>query len=530
MAAGGRPRQHDARPRGAHRPRAGLPAGAAVLHRGRDRRGVRRRRAGSPARPSCAPRSKRDGRDLLAQFRALAPPRRPISLQRWSFRRVASRSGWRSSPRCSSVSQTWQLFSPTHDLGIYEDTRTAGPSNTMILMAQSVPDGDVRAVPRLPSRRMGPRRCLDQPRRGVVLAVSDLAGEPCGRGDVAPRRTRAASRAPPRCRATRSGRAASSDRRRCHPDSRRRAPTCSRAGASPTSSRSTTTRRPTCSSTSTARWRSSPATSSSSEVDDADGLRLCGAGAPECPGGDPDGRLHRRRLLDARHARHRGGGDDGVPAPPRCRTRVGEGARRGRRRAGSSAASSLSACRTGTGAPTASSSTRSRSPSRRRWRSPSCSTSSPAPARWPPASRPGSSSRRGRCGRSAGASACFRRYRELLALLRREGFRAGARLTGDEAAGARLRTVLEEAGGVYVKLGQIAATRVDLVPPDVADALTQLQNQVAPEPARRSGRCSRPSSARRSTRCSPSSTGSRSPPRRSARPTSPGCAPASRSS
>ena len=31
---------------------------------------------------------KRDPRDLLAEFRALAPPRRPIGLQRWGARRV----------------------------------------------------------------------------------------------------------------------------------------------------------------------------------------------------------------------------------------------------------------------------------------------------------------------------------------------------------------------------------------------------------------------------------------------------------
>src|SRR4029079_7114362 len=31
---------------------------------------------------------KQDGRDLLAQFRALAPARRPISLQRWGPRRI----------------------------------------------------------------------------------------------------------------------------------------------------------------------------------------------------------------------------------------------------------------------------------------------------------------------------------------------------------------------------------------------------------------------------------------------------------
>jgi ubiquinone biosynthesis protein len=79
--------------------------------------------------------------------------------------------------------------------------------------------------------------------------------------------------------------------------------------------------------------------------------------------------------------------------------------------------------------------------------------------------------------------AVFRRYRELLDLLRREGFvSSGAHGRVDDAAGVRLRAVLEEAGGVYIKLGQIAATRVDMVPPDVADELAQLQNQVAPEP------------------------------------------------
>ena len=78
--------------------------------------------------------------------------------------------------------------------------------------------------------------------------------------------------------------------------------------------------------------------------------------------------------------------------------------------------------------------------------------------------------------------AVFRRYRELLDLLRREGFVQGAAHTADDGTGVRLRTVLEEAGGVYIKLGQIAATRVDLVPPDIADALAKLQNRVPPEP------------------------------------------------
>ena len=84
----------------------------------------------------------------------------------------------------------------------------------------------------------------------------------------------------------------------------------------------------------------------------------------------------------------------------------------------------------------------------------------------------------------------LRRYRELVRLSREEGF--GPFLSATERAerstdpqGLRLRRVLERAGGVYVKLGQIAATRVDLLPVDVCDALAELQNRVAAEPRER---------------------------------------------
>jgi ubiquinone biosynthesis protein len=86
-----------------------------------------------------------------------------------------------------------------------------------------------------------------------------------------------------------------------------------------------------------------------------------------------------------------------------------------------------------------------------------------------------------------GRLAVLRRYRQLIGLLRREGFgpllssrQRGVRTT--ETLGIRLRRVLEEAGGVYIKLGQIAATRVDVLPAEVCDELTKLQNRVAPEP------------------------------------------------
>ena len=86
-----------------------------------------------------------------------------------------------------------------------------------------------------------------------------------------------------------------------------------------------------------------------------------------------------------------------------------------------------------------------------------------------------------------GRIAVFRRYQELVRLLRREGFGPFMSHTrraqrSIDAPGVRMRRVLEEAGGVYIKLGQIAATRVDLLPKDVCDELSKLQNRVEPEP------------------------------------------------
>ena len=83
-----------------------------------------------------------------------------------------------------------------------------------------------------------------------------------------------------------------------------------------------------------------------------------------------------------------------------------------------------------------------------------------------------------------------RRYKELVGIARREGFGPFLNATAREERtavpeGVRLRRVLEAAGGVYVKLGQIAATRVDLLPPEVCDELALLQNRAAAEPVDR---------------------------------------------
>ncbi|GAA4857682.1 ubiquinone biosynthesis regulatory protein kinase UbiB [Luteimonas vadosa] len=49
-----------------------------------------------------------------------------------------------------------------------------------------------------------------------------------------------------------------------------------------------------------------------------------------------------------------------------------------------------------------------------------------------------------------------------------------------QSRGARLRLALQELGPIFVKFGQILSTRRDLVPRDVADELSLLQDSVAP--------------------------------------------------
>jgi ubiquinone biosynthesis protein len=82
-----------------------------------------------------------------------------------------------------------------------------------------------------------------------------------------------------------------------------------------------------------------------------------------------------------------------------------------------------------------------------------------------------------------------RRSREIAEILRANGFgpqlgwtrrrREEAALARD-AAPVRARQALEQCGGMFVKLGQIASTRSDLLPPEFIDELSKLQSDVAP--------------------------------------------------
>jgi ubiquinone biosynthesis protein len=49
-----------------------------------------------------------------------------------------------------------------------------------------------------------------------------------------------------------------------------------------------------------------------------------------------------------------------------------------------------------------------------------------------------------------------------------------------EPRGVRLRRALETLGPIFVKFGQVLSTRRDLLPPDIADELAKLQDQVPP--------------------------------------------------
>jgi ubiquinone biosynthesis protein len=83
-----------------------------------------------------------------------------------------------------------------------------------------------------------------------------------------------------------------------------------------------------------------------------------------------------------------------------------------------------------------------------------------------------------------------RRSREIVEIAHHNGFgpqlgirhRHERRAAFDrEPAEVRARRTLEECGGMFVKLGQIASTRTDILPPDFVDELSKLQSDVAPD-------------------------------------------------
>jgi hypothetical protein len=83
---------------------------------------------------------KRDPRDVLGEFRKLAPERRPIVLQRWSARRVFLAAGLLAVTTVA-VLVGGNAFFPAENIGAHPPDCGTGPS--MILAAQAVPSAAV---------------------------------------------------------------------------------------------------------------------------------------------------------------------------------------------------------------------------------------------------------------------------------------------------------------------------------------------------------------------------------------------------
>ena len=92
---------------------------------------------------------KRDPRDLLGTFRALAPSRQPIVLQRWSIRRVGLAVAILGTTAIAAVVGS-QVFFPAENVGSYPPL--CGTGHSMILAAQAAPSAaQVPCISALPS-------------------------------------------------------------------------------------------------------------------------------------------------------------------------------------------------------------------------------------------------------------------------------------------------------------------------------------------------------------------------------------------
>lgn len=119
---------------------------------------------------------KADGRDLVTQFRALAPPRKPIALQRWSLYRVALAVGLLLGT-VIALAETSELIRPAHDLPVSGVPACHSHESVLVLMAQAVPTS--ASVPCVASVPSGWRFESARVARGQARfwLSSDLAGE-----------------------------------------------------------------------------------------------------------------------------------------------------------------------------------------------------------------------------------------------------------------------------------------------------------------------------------------------------------------
>lgn len=74
----------------------------------------------------------------------------------------------------------------------------------------------------------------------------------------------------------------------------------------------------------------------------------------------------------------------------------------------------------------------------------------------------------------------FQRYKQVVGIARRNG--VASRNVSQDSLPAGMRRTLEEAGGIFVKLGQVASTRSDVLPHEWCDELAGLRSGAAPAP------------------------------------------------
>ena len=164
---------------------------------------------------------KRDGRDLLAQFRALAPERRRVTLQRWGIRRVMLAAA-AILAGVFVVAQVKGILEPARDVQVAA-TPHCGTGDLMVLIAQSVPSATLLpCVSALPAgwtfggvhvRDGGASFWLDSDKGGRHAVEATLrTPDRCPVGDATPvpsdevgtKRYEHVERLPPRLRVTRT--------------------------------------------------------------------------------------------------------------------------------------------------------------------------------------------------------------------------------------------------------------------------------------------------------------------------------------
>ena len=111
---------------------------------------------------------KKDPRDLLGEFRALAPARPPIVLQRWSIQRIALAAAILAVTAAAVVEGGGAFFPKAQNLGV--SAPTCGTGHSMILSAQAVPVGGRAALHRRTPLGLEHRRRGHHQRDGPPMA------------------------------------------------------------------------------------------------------------------------------------------------------------------------------------------------------------------------------------------------------------------------------------------------------------------------------------------------------------------------